>query len=177
MLSTVLILAAFGVIMLCLEVILPGAIVGIVGGILIVASVVTLFLSETLIEAYPHWARGGIAMAIIVGSVVTVVLWMRYFHKTAIGRKLILNARVGDSTGSTKRVSLEGKMGIVKTDLRPSGTVVVNGKKFEAQSIAGFIERGTQVEVKSSNANSLVVAVASTDADRYQRPQFQADSS
>ncbi|MCB1095170.1 MAG: NfeD family protein [Verrucomicrobiae bacterium] len=162
MLATVIILALFGIIMLCLEVVLPGAIIGIVGGGLIIASVVLTFTDPEM-QQYGTGIQSFLAVGIIITAIASLLWWMRYFQTTFIGRHLILRAKGGQDTPPEAFPDLKGKMGVAKSDLRPSGTVVIDGIRYEAQSPTGFISQGTGIKVSKCEGNSVaVIPVAAT---------------
>jgi hypothetical protein len=51
-----------------------------------------------------------------------------------------------------------GEIGEAETNLMPSGTVKIRGKRFDANSRVGFIARGTVIEVIAMHLGHLVVA-------------------
>ena len=52
---------------------------------------------------------------------------------------------------------LIGQNAIAVTDLRPSGTIQVNSEHFDAFSQGSFIEKGTSVEIISTDGPQLIV--------------------
>ncbi|MGK0187896.1 MAG: membrane-bound serine protease (ClpP class) [Verrucomicrobiales bacterium] len=156
MLASIIILAVFGIIMLCLEVVLPGAVIGIIGGGLIIASLVLTFTNSEM-QDYGPGVQVTLAAGIFVLSIGIFVSWMRYFHKTIIGRHLILNETVGGGTQEKAPEDLTGKTGIAKSDLRPSGTVLIEGTRYEAHSPVGFVTQGTAIRVIGRDGCSLTV--------------------
>lgn len=57
----------------------------------------------------------------------------------------------------TAPAQLVGQNGIAETDMRPGGKVVVNGETFDAISLKGFIEAGTEITVKRYENAQLYV--------------------
>jgi hypothetical protein len=53
--------------------------------------------------------------------------------------------------------ALVARTGTALTQLRPVGTVELNGRRHEAASEGGFIEAGTRVEVIGRKEDALVV--------------------
>mgnify|MGYP006167227837 CR=1 FL=1 len=80
--------------------------------------------------------------------------------KSKAFKKISLNDEQTSQSGyqiHKPQLSLIGKNGKSITDLRPSGKVEINGERFEALSIDGFIENGTEVVVtKIENYNLSV---------------------
>jgi hypothetical protein len=56
-----------------------------------------------------------------------------------------------------EREALGGRTGIALTQLRPVGTVELDGRRHEAASEEGLIEAGTTIEVVGSNNFVLIV--------------------
>lgn len=161
MLANVIILALFGIVMLCLEVVLPGGIVGIIGSLLVLTSVALVFISPEL-QLYGIGIQVILAAGIITLTVAAFVTWMRYFHKTIIGKRLVLTNTVGEDAHLLRvGPTLAGQAGVAKSDLRPSGTVVVDGKRYEARSVTGFVPAGAAVRVSRSEGTTLLVTPAS----------------
>ena len=169
MLATILILAVFGIVMICLEIVLPGAIIGIIGGGLLLTSLALTFVSPEM-QGYGIGAQFAIAVGIIVVSVACIAAWMRYFHKTSVGRRLILGTTVGHGDSSvgtgagSDKSELQGKMGVAKSDLRPAGTVLIDGNRYEAHSPTGFVPSGSNVRVARVDSDSLVVEIVKPSA-------------
>lgn len=162
MFASIIILALFGIVMLCIEVVLPGAIIGIIGGGLIIASLALTFISPEM-QQQGFGVQVALAAGIIVATIGTFISWMRYFHKTIIGRRLILNETVGGGIEEAKAKDLTGAKGIAKSDLRPSGTVLIDGSRYEAHSPVGFISRDTPITVVSCDRGEMTVVAEKVD--------------
>jgi membrane-bound ClpP family serine protease len=146
------ILLALGLILILIEFYVPGAIMGTLGGILILSSII-LFASES---------SSPIAIALfIIGTAISVGLLIRF----ALWR--IVHAKPGysiysdnDQEGyqaSSYDPTVIGKTGIVLSDLKPGGYIVVEGKQHQAISISGYISKGTEVIAVSGQEESLIV--------------------
>lgn len=53
--------------------------------------------------------------------------------------------------------ALVGSKGIVSTDLKPSGTIMVNGKRYYAQVSSGYLQKGSEVVVTRAVEGRLYV--------------------
>ena len=167
MLVPIIVLAVFGIVMLCIEVVLPGAIIGIIGGGLIIASLVLVFISPSM-QDYGMGAQVAIAFGIVTATVISFLTWMRYFHKTIVGRRLILKDTVGDDHWADEPQSLStlaGKTGVAQSNLRPTGTIKIDGKQYEAQSSAGFVERGAAIRVSKVEGTMVTVVPIAEEAE------------
>ncbi|WP_052236405.1 NfeD family protein [Candidatus Protochlamydia amoebophila] len=50
-----------------------------------------------------------------------------------------------------------GKLGMVLTDLKPGGYILIEGKQHQAISLTGYISKGEEVIVVSGQEESLIV--------------------
>jgi len=153
----IVILALAGVLFIALEVILPGMVLGIAGGIAIATSLVMTFTTSDL-EGMSFGLRTLIAAGILLGSLTVIGIWLKYFDRTSIGRRLVLGSEI-DGKVPMGDDSLVGTTGIAKTDLRPSGRVEIPGLSKSCDVIAetGFIERGSTIEVVKVDGRRIVV--------------------
>ncbi|MCX7797392.1 MAG: ATP-dependent Clp protease proteolytic subunit [Melioribacter sp.] len=158
------IIFVLGVILLLIEIfVIPGfGIFGIAGIILIIAG---LFLG--LISDFPIMDWNLVSMAIIqlglslLGTVVIAMFLIKFLPKTNVLNKLILQEKVKAKSGYTaeeKFSSLIGKQGIAITDLRPSGTALIEGNRIDVITEGEFIERNTEIIVKFTEGSKIVVA-------------------
>jgi membrane-bound serine protease (ClpP class) len=151
MINTVIALAAAGVVLLFLEMFLPGIIAGVIGGILLIASVVTAYR-----EIGPE--AGNITL--LATTAVTGVLWWWWatkFQHTRFGRRMTLSA---SSVGTSEPQGLEGltgQIGTAATPLRPSGTILVGGRRVDAITGGEFLAQGTPVRIISTEGLAVLV--------------------
>ena len=146
-----------GFIALFLELFVPAA--GLIGGAGILCMVVgtvfgyhnfgttigTLFLAGTLI-----------------GTPAMIVIGLKMFPKTFVGKKLILSFSQEKETGftsySTERYAgLEGMEGEALTMLRPSGMARFNDKKYSVVTNGELVEKGTAIRVFKVEGSRVVV--------------------
>ena len=151
MISTVIALGTTGVALLFLEMFLPGAIAGIVGGILLIAAVFTAY-SDIGIEA------GNITLA--AATAITAALWWWWatkFQHTGFGRRMTLTAADVGTSQPEGLAQLAGQTGTAITPLRPSGTILVAGKRVDAITGGEFIESGTCVRIVRAEGSAVIV--------------------
>lgn len=143
------------------------------GGFL--GAVAIAILVAAISIAFSHSMTAGlVAIAfVLVATPLFLVAMLRVWPHTAIGRRM-LNRRPGQRAESTSTkttpdgkpiVELIGRRGVAKTDLLPSGMVVVDGEKIDAISNGMPIDAGTDVIVTSTDAGRVHVRAA-TDEDR-----------
>lgn len=151
MLNNIIALGAAGLLLLFLEMFLPGMIAGIIGGILLIIAVSMSY------DAYG--AEGG-NIALVLSLVTTGTMWWwwaNHFQNTRFGRRMTLQASPGSTAVAPGLHELVGLEGSALTTLRPAGTVVIGGKKVDAISDGDFIEPGTLVKVIGANGIVIIV--------------------
>ncbi|MCB1064125.1 MAG: hypothetical protein KDN20_14545, partial [Verrucomicrobiae bacterium] len=83
MLSTILILAGFGIVALVVELVVPGGILGVAGMLCLIAAAIMSFVEYGFVVGFL------VSMAIGLLAFSVVWLWMRYFHRLPGTRELI----------------------------------------------------------------------------------------
>lgn len=105
----------------------------------------------------------GVACALILGFL-SSLLSFRFFPKRDIWEKLTLRDRFTRETGYSSMnetyASLVGKKGIALTDMRPSGTIQIDGKRYSAISNGSWVEKGSSVKVESVNGTRIMIGLA-----------------
>lgn len=153
-----------GVILLIVEIfVIPGfGVFGIAGIIMIVAG---LFMG--LISDFPLIETSLLSIAIIqlAGSFVlsTIVIYFlaKTLPKTAMWNKLILEKGIKEKSGYAARKEykeLIGEKGKALTDLRPSGTAIINDKRYDVVSEGGYIVKNTKIVVVDEEGSKIVVS-------------------
>jgi len=141
----------FGLIML--EIFIPGGIVGVFGGLCMIAAVYF---------AYDGYGVEGAIVAFAIGLAgLGVCLWFEFkvLPKTPAGKRLFLQERVsGKSQHDVAEESMIGKEATTATALSPSGYVVLEGRKLEAFSKSGFLEKGESVTIDSFDQFKVTVS-------------------
>jgi membrane-bound serine protease (ClpP class) len=145
-------LVAAGLLMLALEVYLPGFVVGALG---------IIFLGVALYLCYPRLGLGGtlaVFMLLVVLGLVVVFVSLKFVPRTPLGRKLLLNDTLQESRahhGPTG--TMAGQHGVAHTTLRPSGVAIFGGKRLDVVAESGMIEAGSAIKVVEVDGNRVVV--------------------
>jgi len=146
----ILFIAGFG--LLTLEVFLPGAILGIIGGILILTACVLTGMDSGLFAGILAFFASGILITILL------LLEIKILTKTPLSKKFFLEqSGTGKANVRSSSEDLIGQKGVTQTQLTPSGKVLVNGKLLEGRSVHGVIDRGVTVEVIAVTSFSITV--------------------
>ena len=142
-----------GIVLLAIEVIVPGGIIGIIGAVLMSIGVVVAFQ-----EFGPTGGTIATILALCLGAV-ALYLEFSVFPKTRLARRFSLS----DSSGSRTEHVLADREGILQreavavTTLAPTGYVELNGRRYEAFCQSGFVTAGTRLKIVDMDAFRLVV--------------------
>lgn len=145
-----------GIILLVIELFVPGfGIFGVIGLISLVAGVV--------MAAYdPAFGLGALAVAFIV-TIIVMAIATRYFGSRGAWDKFVLADKQENQTGyvsARDMKNLAGERGKTVTPLRPSGAMLLDGKRYDIVSEGEFIEANQLVEVIYVEGTRVVVRKA-----------------
>jgi membrane-bound ClpP family serine protease len=162
-------MAPFGVILLLfiaaaallmVEVLLPAhGLIGAMGVVLALVGVGVVFYHN-------QWAGVGVAYGLAAATPFAVVLWLKIWPRTPLGKRLILAAPTSrrplddaqsEAAGTT---SLIGQVGITTSELRPGGTCEVAGQRVACSAEHGLIPRDTAIRIIAVTDGHLVVRPA-----------------
>lgn len=151
MLWVILFLLILGFTLLFVEFYVPGGVLGSAGVVSLAVSLLLIFFEYGL-----FW---GSCSSITVIVVVAFLLhhWMETFQRSFFGRRMVLNTEVADDVFYDTLKSLVGSRGTTSSPLRPSGTAVIEGKKYDVVAEVGLINSGTDVEVVKVEGINVVV--------------------
>lgn len=145
-------LLALGLLLIFLEFFVPGAVFGILGGVAIGASLI-LFAMET--DSALAFAAYFIAVCILLYYLIKFALWR--IRRTKGAQSIYSDADQEGFVASSFDASTIGKQGVVLTDLKPGGYILIDNAKYQAISAAGYISKGSEIEVIAGQEESLVV--------------------
>ena len=147
--TLIIILLILGAVLLFLETLLPGMIAGILGVICLLAAITLGY------QDFGAQTGNILVMIVLVGLVVGVFIWLKFFPESRIARKFISQGAVGE-LGVEKPELLNGT-GVALTQLRPSGTARINGERVDVVTEGGLIERGAKLKVVAVEGTRIVV--------------------
>ncbi|MGN7468605.1 NfeD family protein [Brevibacillus sp. SAFN-007a] len=145
-------LFVIGIILMILEIFLPGGIVGAIGFVSIVTGLV--------MAAYDtQQGLASLGIAVIVTALVAFLLIKRYGVKGLFGKFVLGDAQRNEEgyVAPKDQRDLTGKSGIALTPLRPAGVVKIHGKRVDAVSAGGFLEAGTSIVVVQVEGARVIV--------------------
>lgn len=152
--NTIVLLFIIGLILLGFEVFVPGAILGIIGGLILASGCVMAFMQ--------HGADGGVLAVAIAGGLTGLLLYFefRILPRTAMGRRLFLHSAVTGRNPDVAQPDVVGQPAQAVTVLAPSGYVLVNGRRYEAYSQSGYVPSGASLRVVALDNFRLIVTQA-----------------
>jgi len=149
-------LLVMGIGLAVLEVFFPtGGILGFLTVCAVIASIVVAFKSGPIFGM-------AVLVTAVIGLPVAIVAALRYWPKTAMGRRILLMTPSGDDAlpdNPRRRLlkGLVGKTGQAKSKMLPSGAIFIEGRTIDAVSEGMFIEPGQPVRVTEVRGNRVVV--------------------
>jgi len=150
--QTYVVLLAAGLLLTALEIVVPGGILGVLGGLALLVAIIMGFV------AFPGpWGLVS-AVSIVVGAGVVIALWIRFLPATPMGRTLTLS-RDGKNFKSYSDAlqPLLGKEGVTQTPLRPAGVVLIDGQRVDASAEGGFVDKEARVKVIKAEGHHVIV--------------------
>lgn len=148
----VFLLALSGLFLIFLEFFLPGAIMAVGGGLLLLASLFVFHMNESGTGSFLIYF---FILMVSVYSVIKLALWK--VESTKKNGTIYLESDQEGYQASLYPKELIGKIGQAATDLKPSGHILIGNQTFEALSKSGYIEKGTSLHVLDGHASYLIV--------------------
>ncbi len=145
-----LILIAF--VLFFLEIFMPGGLLAIVGGLLL------LVASWLTFDAYGILPAAAMLFATAVLGVVMFFVEVRLLTRSPLGKQFRLDTQITASVNPREDDSLVGMSGVTLTTLAPSGKVQIQQKVYQASAQEGYLEKGTPITVVRSETFKLIVA-------------------
>lgn len=151
--TLIVLLFLVGIVLIAAEVIVPGAILGTLGGLCMAAASVLSF--------FQFGNSGGfitLAIACAIGGL-ALFLEFRVLPKTKIGKRAFLTEQVDGVAAAFGKEArdLIGEAAEAVTLLSPSGYVLIKGRRYEAFCQSGQAPAGAALEVIGADNFRLIV--------------------
>jgi membrane-bound serine protease (ClpP class) len=135
------------------EIFIPGGILGMIGALIIAVGLVAGFLPPNS----PAWGAGLLAISSGLG-LVGFYLWLKFFPRSPVGRKIILENDAKDWHGfDPDQKKLVGTEGVSHTPLRPSGVAIIDGRRLDVVTRGERIPVNQPIRVIKVEGNRVVV--------------------
>jgi membrane-bound serine protease (ClpP class) len=161
--AILLLMVGFG--LAVMEVFIPsGGILGFLAICSVIAAITVGFMDGRT------WVGFGILTAAVFGVPAAVILALRWWPKTPLGRRMLLRVPsdadvLPDGPRQQKLKQLVGRIGVAKSKMLPSGLVAVDGRKVDAVTEGMPIDMGTRVRVLQVHGNRVVVRPVDGESD------------
>jgi membrane-bound ClpP family serine protease len=158
--TAIIILFLAGILLLAIEVFVPGMVVGIIGGLAILAGV---------IMAFGLYGTAGGMIALLAGAALlglTLYIEFVVLPKTKFAKKFSMLASV-EGTSQPALADLGAvldQQGETVTPLSPSGYISIQGRQYEAFSQSGYLAKGVAVRVTGLDNFRLIVTQNQTSS-------------
>jgi membrane-bound serine protease (ClpP class) len=103
------------------------------------------------------WMVAAYILAVVALFILLIRFALWRIKQTRTKQSLYSDASQNGYVASTFDSSLIGKKGVVLTDLKPGGHILVEGKKVQALSEEGYLAKGTEVLVVGGQEESVLV--------------------
>ena len=154
-----LLLLACGILVIVVEMFVPSAgILGIVAATLLLAGVIAAFFKSLFF---------GLSVLTVTSLAMPFLFWLlvKVWPMTPLGKAVLMNDTLEVLPESTTD-TLVGQVGIAKTKMLPSGTVVIDGQQHDAVSEGFAIGPGDTVKVISARGNRVYVEPYDGEVDQ-----------
>jgi membrane-bound serine protease (ClpP class) len=152
--TVILLLFIVGSMLLAAEMILPGGVVGILGGISLLAGSALAFMEYgPTVGLFASIGAVGLVGVMLYGELV----WL---PRSRFGRKMVVESTIDAQSQPAPPAASEvvGRPATALTTLAPSGLVSVDGKQYEAFCRSGLAVRGAALTVIDVDNFRLVVS-------------------
>jgi len=140
-----------GLLLIFIEFFLPGGVMGAAGGVFIIVSIVFFVVQAQSLLAVILYL---LATLFFVGVLMRFALWR--LRKGNL-KGIYLNSAQEGYFASEYAKDLIGKEGKAFSDLKPSGHILVEGKRYQAVSKVGYVTKGTEIVVVGGEGGHLIV--------------------
>lgn len=151
--TAIIILFLAGILLLALEVFIPGAVLGILGALAILAGVAVAFVIYGL-------AGGFLALGAGV-ALLGIALYLEFavLPKTRLAQTFSMTTTVAGTSQEpvAKLEEVLDQVGETATALAPTGYVLLKGRRYEASSQSGYLAKGIAVRVTGLDNFRLLV--------------------
>jgi membrane-bound ClpP family serine protease len=151
--NAIIILFIIGILLVAVEILVPGGLLGIVGGGALLAGVAASF-------AHFGMTGGMIAtiLVVVIGGI-TLYLEFVFLPKTKLARALSMSETVAGRSQPeiANRLAIVGREAVAVTTLAPTGYVEVDGRRYEASCQSGMAAVGAHLRVIEVETFRLVV--------------------
>lgn len=155
------ILLLVGLFLIGAEIYLPGGVVGFLGALALLGAA----LIGTQFPAPWNFLS---VLLILILSAVCIWMWLSFFPRSKMGRKLTLDADGSSFKPVPDSHALTGAEGEALSPLRPAGLALLGGQRVDVVAESSWIAAGAKVRVIEVAGNRIVVREIAPPKDKVQ---------
>lgn len=148
------VLLVIGLMLIGMEIFVPGGVLGTIGGASLAGAIMVGF------KAFPGY---GVPIAFVIVLLVGAAmgLWIKFFPRTVLGKKMTVSRSLAAFKATEEGIeSLAGREGVAQSRLRPGGYAQIDGRRVDVVTRGEMIEPGARVRVVEVAGNRIVVEKA-----------------
>lgn len=134
-------LFAVGMALVVAEVVMPGIILGLLGAAAALGGI---------------WIGFEVSPALGIGELLAAVIAVPLLFYWGV-RRMQLTKAIETEPPKEDLSKLVGRTGEVVHDLRPGGTVLVDGARYDAVAVTGYVARGARVSIVRAEGKKVFV--------------------
>ncbi len=140
-----------GVLVIIAEIFIPSS------GLLAIMAIAILAYSLFIVFSISVSAGMFMVVADIIILPFLIIFGLKMLSKSPATLREELSSEDGVTSQSPELEKYLGKNGVTTSDLRPSGTALIDGKRMDVVSRGNYIDKDTKIVVCSVTGNQLVV--------------------
>ncbi|HUJ70851.1 MAG TPA: NfeD family protein [Verrucomicrobiae bacterium] len=150
----IVILTVTGMVLIAVDFYLPGFVLGSIGVVLMLVATGVCYSATESFSSTIILFCGEVVLGIGAGYAS-----VKYFPKTAAGRKMILSKTQAGERAQSQQPNNNwvGRRGVAQTVLRPAGMALIDGERHDVVAESGMIESGSPIKIVAVHENQLVV--------------------
>ena len=151
-----------GLFLIGAEVFIPGGVLGLIGGIALIGASIAAFADPGISNTAATAITGGIVISIGV----VIYLWIRFFPKTPVGKKMTVSRDLHSAKGTEGGLAeLLGKRGVTISPLHPGGYAEIEGRRVDVITMGEMVGRDKDIKVIEIEGNRVVVEAAEAEKE------------
>ncbi|MGD9612777.1 MAG: NfeD family protein [Kiritimatiellia bacterium] len=145
-------LLAAGLLLVVAEVVIPGGVAGVVGGLALLGA-----MALGLFAFPPPWGFLS-ALAIVVFGGIALLTWVLFFPRSRIGQRITLRTDGAAFKSAAPAPELVGATGETATALRPGGIALIGGQRYDVLADGGdWLPAGAAIRVAAVRGGQIFV--------------------
>ena len=157
--TLIILLFSIGILFIAVEVIIPGAILGSIGALLMFGGCIIAFID--------YGTFGGIVAVLTAFAIAGLAFFIEfhYLPKTKFGKRAFLTKEITavSVAVSSEARELIGKSAEAITMLSPSGYILAEGHRYEAFCQSGQAPAGSALDIIGADSFRLIVTLTKTN--------------